>query len=106
MRVLRDKVGNPGLVSFIQIGAFGDPQRDPRTRVITVAYLALVGKTFKLPDAAGKLAWFDIAEGKGRLILRRADTLERDEGIELAFDHSDLLLESLRIAKQAPRWHS
>ena len=103
MRVLRDKVGNPGLVSFEQIGAFGDPQRDPRTRVITVAYLALVGKPFELPEAAGKLAWFDIADGTGRPSLRRSDArLERDKDIELAFDHRDLLLEALRIAKQAP----
>ena len=99
LRVLQDKVGDPNLASLEQFGAFGDPERDPRTRVITVAYLALVGKTFELPEAAGKQAWFDIAEGEGRLILRRADTLERDEDIELAFDHSNLLLEAIRIAK-------
>ena len=85
-----------------QIGAFGDPERDPRTRVITVAYLALVRQTFPLPKGSGKLAWFDIGEGEEGIILRAEGTLlESGEGIELAFDHGDLLLEAIRIANRA-----
>ena len=42
-----------------------DPKRDPRTRVITVAYLALVAKTFKLPQDSS-------------LILRPTDAIQRN----------------------------
>ena len=101
-RVLREKAGDPDLVALEQIGAFGDPERDPRTRVITVAYLALVRETFPLPEGSGKLAWFDIGEREARVILRAEDTLlDSDGGIELAFDHGDLLLAAIRIAQRA-----
>lgn len=40
-RVLRDKAGAKN-VFLEQLYTFGDPKRDPRTRVITVAYYALV----------------------------------------------------------------
>ena len=101
-RVLRDKVGDPQPIAIEQIGAFGDPERDPRTRVITVAYLALVETPFGLPDGPSQLAWFDIGEGETQIILRAADTtVESREDVELAFDHRDLLLEAIRVAKQA-----
>ena len=100
--MLREKAGDPDLVALEQIGAFGDPERDPRTRVITVAYLALVRETFPLPEGSGKLAWFDIGEREARVILRAEDTLlDSDGGIELAFDHGDLLLAAIRIAQRA-----
>src|SRR6185503_6323614 len=41
VRVLRDKAGLEG-VFLEQLYTFGEPDRDPRTRVITVAYYALV----------------------------------------------------------------
>jgi 8-oxo-dGTP diphosphatase len=42
-RVLREKAGLTG-VFLEQLYTFGEPKRDPRTRVITVAYYALVEK--------------------------------------------------------------
>ena len=100
-RVLRDKIGDPNALTLDQIGAFGDPERDPRTRVITVAYLALVRKTFELPQDSIRLAWFDIGEGEQGLNLRATDTLhESGQRIELAFDHGSLLLQALRVAEQ------
>lgn len=101
-RVLRDKVGDPRLISLQQVGAFGDPERDPRTRVITVAYLALVETPFALPEGASTVAWFEIGEGEAQIILRAVDnTIDSGEEVELAFDHRDLLLEAIRVAQQA-----
>ena len=98
-RVLREKVGDPDVLALDQIGAFGDPERDPRTRVITVAYLALVRTAFELPGDSSKQAWFDVDDAKKGLILRAPDTLPDDgPGIELAFDHGSVLREALRVA--------
>ncbi|MFA5797858.1 MAG: NUDIX domain-containing protein [Candidatus Woesearchaeota archaeon] len=60
-----------------QLYSFGDPGRDPRTRVITVTYFALVSsndlKPFAASDAA-EIEWFDIKKLP-----------------ELAFDHKNIL---------------
>jgi hypothetical protein len=67
-----------------------------------VSYLALVRKTFDLPTDPIKLAWFDIGESESRMTLRSADTLhEPGERIELAFDHGNLLLDALRVARRS-----
>jgi 8-oxo-dGTP diphosphatase len=53
-----DKVG-----VLAQIGAFGDPGRDPRGWCVTVAYAALVPSTevgVAAADDAADAAWFDI----------------------------------------------
>ena len=46
-----------------QLFTFGEPKRDPRTRVITVAYFALVGADQLDPQAADdadEVAWFSV----------------------------------------------
>ena len=46
-----------------QLYTFGDPNRDPRTRVITIAYIALVPHDAIQPQAgddAAKTAWFSV----------------------------------------------
>ena len=60
-----------------QLYTFGDPGRDPRTRVITVAYFALVGADRVHPRAASDAAdvgWFSAYDPP-----------------PLAFDHADIL---------------
>lgn len=60
-----------------QLYTFGQPNRDPRTRVITVAYFALVGPDKLSPQAASDAAdvgWFSVYNPP-----------------ELAFDHADIL---------------
>lgn len=61
-----------------QLYTFGDPGRDPRTRVITVAYFALVGadkiKNPRAADDAADVAWFSAYAPP-----------------ELAFDHNRIL---------------
>src|SRR5256886_10558352 len=64
-----------------QLYTFGDPGRDPRTRVITVVYFALLDAErlpMKVPDDAADVAWFPVYE----LPL-------------LAFDHSQILAYTL-----------
>lgn len=61
-----------------QLYTFGTPGRDPRTRVITVAYFALVPQDaikHRPGDDASETAWFPMSELP-----------------ELAFDHDEILL--------------
>lgn len=60
-----------------QLAAFGDPGRDPRERVITVAYVAIVN-LFEHPVAAATDA-------------RNAGWFHTDELPALAFDHATVL---------------
>ncbi|MBN1993996.1 MAG: NUDIX hydrolase [Anaerolineae bacterium] len=60
-----------------QLYTFGEPGRDPRTRVITVAYFALVGADKLHPhatDDAEDVGWFSVYDLP-----------------QLAFDHADIL---------------
>jgi 8-oxo-dGTP diphosphatase len=71
----------PGLLT--QFGAYGDPGRDPRMNVVTVAYLAV------LRDVGAIVAGTDAARAA---LVPVSEILE--ERIELAFDH-------LRIVRDA-----
>lgn len=74
-RILADKAGLPG-AWLEQLYSFGDPARDPRMRVVTIAYFAL------LPAQ-------DL-----RAALGEHDTLRLvsiDDVPPLAFDHGDIL---------------
>jgi 8-oxo-dGTP diphosphatase len=62
---------------LIQFGTFGDPGRDPRGRVISIAYLAIVDPKRLRPvaaDDAADVAWFSLVRPP-----------------KLAFDHKDIL---------------
>lgn len=59
-----------------QFGAYGDPARDPRMNVVSVAYLAV------LRDVGAIVAGTDAAHAA---LVRASEVLERR--IELAFDH-------------------
>jgi 8-oxo-dGTP diphosphatase len=71
-RELREETGVENLV-MEQFATYGDYDRDPRTRVITTAYMALVHEeevTVHAGDDAADAAWFEIA-------LARDDSLRR-----------------------------
>lgn len=76
-----------GRIFLEQVRTFGKPGRDPRTRVISVAYYALVRPTLvSLVRAGGDVSnarWFSVAE------------LPRD----LAFDHAEILEAALARAR-------
>ncbi len=82
-RELREETSVSGKDVYLeQLYTFGDPGRDPRTRVITVAYFALVGADkLHLPD--GELrATDDAAE---------VDWFSAYSPPRLAFDHDEIL---------------
>jgi 8-oxo-dGTP diphosphatase len=76
-RELREETGvQAGLLE--QLGAFGRPDRDPRERVITVAYIAL--------------ARFDQLRIEAGSDARDARLFPIDDLPELAFDHDRILM--------------
>jgi 8-oxo-dGTP diphosphatase len=77
---LRPSEGALDRVHLEQLGTFGDPSRDPRMRVVSVAYLAFAPS---LPDPrsggdASAAGWFPV-----------------QEATDLAFDHDDILAAGL-----------
>ena len=72
-------------VALTEVGAFGAPSRDPRGRVITIAYAAVVEKStlnVKAGSDASEAAWFPNTELP-----------------ELAFDHTEIIQKALERIK-------
>lgn len=90
-RLLRDKAGFEG-VFFEQLYTFGDPRRDERGRVITVAYVALLSadRFFASACARGRVLVPWPGETGGPVDV---DLDDDDSGVavDLAFDHKDIL---------------
>lgn len=80
IRELREETGveDPTKIGYVeQLYTFGDPDRDPRTRVITVAYLALVRGEHVQPKGAD-----DAVEARWHSAIHPP---------VLAFDHEEIL---------------
>lgn len=76
LRTLEEETGL-GDVYLEQLYTFGEPRRDPRDRVITVAYFAVVPATNVIPCAtedAERVRWWSV-----------------DDLPSLAFDHAEIL---------------
>ncbi|MEP7225124.1 MAG: NUDIX domain-containing protein [Actinomycetota bacterium] len=82
-RELTEETGVDAASLLTQFGAYGDPERDPRMNVVTVAYLAV------LRDVGAVVAGTDAAAAA---LVPVSNVLE--ENIDLAFDH-------LRIVRDA-----
>ncbi len=79
-RELTEETGVIAPAHLAQFGAFGDPGRDPRTNVVTVAYFAVVSEVGSIvagTDAANARLW-------------QVDQL-LDGTVALAFDHDRIL---------------
>ena len=89
-RVLREKAGLKGIF-LEQLYTFGEPKRDPRTRILSVAYMALVDRdrlvASKAEDAVRRLVvpWEDEIGGP----VEALDAQGRP--LPLAFDHAEIL---------------
>ncbi|MEN0061849.1 MAG: NUDIX domain-containing protein [Myxococcota bacterium] len=88
-RVLRDKGGLTG-VFLEQLFTFGDPKRDPRTRVVSVAYVALLAADgFEVADR-GRFFPLDVPwSGQTGGPIHPRDV--SNQRLPLAFDHEDIL---------------
>jgi len=84
-RELFEETGIKGLKLY-EFGAFGHPRRDPRTRTITIGYLALVRKEKVKPKAG------DDADEVGWFWAKRPP--------ELAFDHILVLKKALQRLRE------
>ena len=84
-----------------QLYTFGDVGRDPRMRVISVAYMALVPKAKLHPvagDDAAKVKWFTVKLGADdRLTLLSEDVCLSEE--DIAFDHEKVIKTALQRLK-------
>jgi 8-oxo-dGTP diphosphatase len=88
-RELVEETGVDSANLLTQFGAYGDPGRDPRMNVVTIAYLAV------LRDVAGIAAGTDAAAAA---LVPVSEALRGT--IELAFDHARILrsaLERVRV---------
>ncbi len=85
-RELAEETGLSDVPYLVQLGAFGDPERDPRGRVISVAYWGLVPDLAEVrgADDAAAARWWPVACPP-----------------PLAFDHATILECALRRARQA-----
>lgn len=84
-RELAEETGVRGLGAHIeQLATYGDPGRDPRGRVVSVAYLALV------PDPG------QVQAGSDAAAARWVDVTSLDD---LAFDHGRILADGLERAR-------
>lgn len=80
-REVREETGLD-IHDWIQIGAFTDPGRDPRGRVVSVAYFSIVNCEIAIKggDDAEEARWL---------------VVDKDLFDCLAFDHSDMLISAL-----------
>jgi 8-oxo-dGTP diphosphatase len=85
-RELREETGLEAHAHLEQLGSYGAPDRDPRMRVVSVAYLALVAE---LPHP---VAATDAAEARFRAV---ADL----DGEPLGFDHRRILDDAVERAR-------
>jgi len=83
-RELAEETGLTGATLLAQFGAYGDPGRDPRMNVVTVAYLAV------LREIRGLAAGTDAAHVE---LVPAADVL--DGTVELAFDHERIVRDAI-----------
>jgi 8-oxo-dGTP diphosphatase len=87
-RELVEETGVDGTRLLTQFGAYGDPDRDPRLNVVTVAYLAV------LRDVGAVEAGSDAAAAA---LVPVTEAL--NEKIDLAFDHLRILRDALDRAR-------
>ena len=86
-RELLEETGvDAGSAHLEQLGTYGSPGRDPRMRVVTVAYWAILGDLSELHPAAGS-----DARDAGLVPVSKIEA----GGLKLAFDHSAIVHEAI-----------
>jgi 8-oxo-dGTP diphosphatase len=88
-RELAEESGVGAGAHLEQLACYGSPRRDPRMRVVSVAYLALI------PDPARPTAGTDAAEAR----FWPVDDLRAGAKPALAFDHDQILADAVERAR-------
>jgi 8-oxo-dGTP diphosphatase len=84
---------------LVQVGAYGAPGRDPRQRVVSVAFAALVANLDK--PAGGSDAASAAVYPVHEVLARNARALEQPNREHLlAFDHAHILDDALKVVTQ------
>jgi 8-oxo-dGTP diphosphatase len=83
-RELLEETGVDGASLLRQFGAYGDPERDPRLNVVTIAYLAVLRQVREI--AAG-------ADAAAAALIPVSEALNGK--IELAFDHERIVRDAV-----------
>lgn len=108
-RELAEETGISG-VTLEQFYTFGAPDRDPRGRLITVAYLGLIGPDDQLPraaDDAAAVVWFPVSElprlacDHNEIVdvgVRHLQLMARIQGPSLCLCPSSLPFTKLKVA--------
>lgn len=89
-RELREETGVDAAAFLDQFRAYGDPGRDPRMRVVTIAYLAF------LREVPPLVAGSDAADAQ---LVPVYDVLGAREQLPLAFDHRTILADGVAAAR-------
>jgi 8-oxo-dGTP diphosphatase len=93
VRELQEETGVGSIASHLeQLATYGAPKRDPRGRVVTVAYLALLPSP--MATGTGLSAGTDAADARWTAV----DDLLRDRP-RLAFDHRRILADGVERAR-------
>lgn len=87
-RELAEETGVAGTNLLAQFGAYGDPGRDPRMNVVTVAYLAVLREVNRI--VAG-------TDAAAAALIPVSDALNGK--IELAFDHGRILRDAVECVR-------
>jgi len=90
-RELREETGVDASAHLEQIRAYGDPGRDPRMRVVTVCYLAV------LPQIGAVTAGTDAARAE---LVAVDELLGPKPARQLAFDHELILADAVAHARE------
>ena len=99
---LRELKEETGIVPphLVQLGAWGDIDRDPRGRVITIAYYTVVNRSVKhschADDDASNLMWFNVFFNERTGVMLRY----KKKPVFLAFDHHSIITSALKALRR------
>lgn len=94
LRELKEET-NVENVYMEQLRTYGKPNRDPRMRVISVAYVALINADVKVSagDDASEAKWFDVNWNNEKIEIKDGNTIIKNS--EIAFDHIQIIYDAL-----------